>query len=106
MSIEQIGFGLSASAGYPGSVVTANTIATPTTLAAGTPYRLVLAPHDAYSFQSSGVWNPSTQGISSSKIDGDRTWTGAVPEPSSYLLIGGGIAGSIAMKRLPRPASI
>jgi hypothetical protein len=102
-AIEQIGFGLTASANYPGSLITANTVSTPITLVSGTPYWLVLAPASAKSFITwSNAGSPEAPFAQS--LDGGNTWgvnndltpqfqidgtpVAAVPEPSSFLLLG------------------
>jgi hypothetical protein len=107
--IEQIGFGLSPStATYPGSLITANSIGTPITLLAGTPYWLVLKPHLANS-QIVWVGSGSQSVPSATSLDGGNTWpfaggsgalefvidgtpvAAAVPEPSSLVLLLAGI---------------
>jgi hypothetical protein len=72
-TIEQIGFALSATASFPGSLITANTISTQITLTSGTPYWLVVSPHQANSEVSwaGGGSSATPQAVS---LDGGNTW--------------------------------
>lgn len=99
--IEQIGFGLAATAAFPNSsFVTANSIATPITLTSGTEYWLVLRPADSDSYVGwSNGGSPSVPFASTSadgtvwitatstdqfQIDGTPITT--TPEPSTLPL--------------------
>jgi len=112
--IEQIGFGLSATASFPASLITANTIGTPITLTAGTPYWLVVSPHQA---DSRVTWagGGSVETPRAISLDGGNTWplvgtdalefqidgtpNAPVPEPSTYGLLGGIAAFLFGLRR-------
>jgi hypothetical protein len=114
--IEQIGSGLTATAtSFPGSLVTANSIATPITLTAGTPYWLVLTP-EANTFIT-WAGGGSSAPPSATSIDGGSTWpfvgtadlefeidgtpvvTSPVPEPASFGLLAGIVTLLYGVKR-------
>jgi hypothetical protein len=100
--IEQIGFDVAATTTFPGSMITANSIATPITLTSGTEYWLVLGPADsdsfvgwenggspsvpfAYSGDGGTSWGTDTA-ADQFEIDGTPV-TASVPEPSSLFLL-------------------
>jgi len=99
--IEQIGFDVAATTTFPGSMITANSIATPITLTSGTEYWLVLGPADSDSFVAWG--NGGSPSVPFAYSDGGTSWstdtaadqfeidgtpvTASVPEPSSLLLL-------------------
>jgi len=113
--IEQIGFGVAATADYPGSLITANSIATPITLTSGTEYWLVLRPADsgsfvgwsdggspsvpfAYSPDGGTDWNTATAS-DQFQIDGTPITATATPEPSSLPLASLGVLGLLIAAR-------
>ena len=123
--IEQIGFGLAATTqGLPGSVITANSFATPVTLVSGTEYWLVLMAHqpntqilwvrsgstsvpETFSFNGGSTWPLVETDSLQFQIDGSPA--AAMPEPPTFAMFGGiGIAALVyRMKRShASPASI
>jgi hypothetical protein len=113
LPIEQIGSGLTATA--TASLVTANSIATPITLTAGTPYWLVLtgevntfiiwagggstAPPSATSLDGGSTWPVVNTADLEFEIDGTPVVTSPVPEPASFGLLAGIVTLLYGVKR-------
>jgi hypothetical protein len=111
--IGQIGSGLTATA--TASLVTANSIATPITLTAGTPYWLVLtgevntfiiwagggstAPPSATSIDGGSTWPFLGTANLEFEIDGTPVVTSPVPEPASFGLLAGIVTLLYGVKR-------
>jgi hypothetical protein len=99
--IEQIGFALTATTPtFPGSLITANSLATPITLTSGTSYWLVLAGHEANS-EISWVGEGSPAVPAAISLDGGNSWPFSSTHDGQFQ-----IDGTLVASPTPEPSSV
>jgi hypothetical protein len=104
--IEQIGFALTASGDYPGTIVTANSIRSPITLVSGISYWLVLAPADPTSFLAWQLSEGGNHEIFTGAVSNYSGSNWSVIDPhGNFITAGQFVINGVPQTATPEPSS-